>query len=156
MRLLILSVFLFFTTLSFSQSAEVVKFDQLETRWSNNNDTLYVINYWATWCKPCVEELPDFIKLEKEMNAKKFKLILVSLDFPRQKEARVIPFLKKRNILTEVVILDDDENVWINKVNKDWDGAIPVTQFIMNGKQEFYGNQLHYNELIKIVNKYKF
>lgn len=155
MRFLLLSLFLLFTTLSFSQTIEVVKFDQLEKRWTKNNDTLYVINYWATWCKPCVEELPYFIKLENEMKDNKFKLILVSLDFPRQKDIRVVPFLEKRNISTEVVILDDDENVWINKVNKDWDGAIPVTQFIKNGKQEFYGNQLHYKELIEIVNKYK-
>jgi thiol-disulfide isomerase/thioredoxin len=129
----------------------VEKFDQLETRWLKNNDTVYLVNYWATWCKPCVEELPDFIELEKQMKDQKFKMILVSLDFPSQIESRVIPFLEENNIESEVVILDDKANYWINKVNLNWDGDIPVTQIIQNGQKEFHNSSLHLEELQKIV-----
>lgn len=129
----------------------VEKFDQLENRWLKNNDTVYLVNYWATWCKPCVEELPDFIELEKQMKNEKFKMILVSLDFPSQIDSRVIPFLKENKIESEVVILDDKANYWINQVNKNWDGDIPVTQIIQNKEKEFYNSSLNLEELKKIV-----
>lgn len=143
-----------FSSQVFGQNIEVVNFHQLEQNWNNTNDTLYVINYWATWCKPCVEELPDFIKLEKEMQSKKFKMILVSLDFPSHLDTRVLPFIQSNNISTEVVILKDDPNVWINKVNQNWDGAIPATQFIKNKQVIFYGEQLNFTKLKGIVNEF--
>jgi len=129
----------------------VEKFDQLESRWLKNNDTVYLVNYWATWCKPCVEELPDFLELEKQMKDEKFKMILVSLDFPSQIESRVVPFLKEHKINSEIIILDDKANYWINKVNKNWDGDIPVTQIIQNKEKEFYNTSLNLEELLKIV-----
>jgi len=154
MKYITLSIILFSFLSSYSQEIKVLKFDQLEERWSTPNDTLYVINYWATWCAPCVKELPYFTKLEQEMQSTKFKLILVSLDFPSSAQTRVLPFLKRKNITTEVVILDDDPNIWINKVNKDWDGAIPATQFIKNNKKKFYNQELDYKRLLEIVNSY--
>lgn len=152
MKHLLISLLLLLSISTVSQSIEVVTFEELEKRWDIPNDTLYLINYWATWCMPCVEELPEFIKLDNEMEGKAFKMILVSLDFPKHIDGRVIPFLKKNNITQEVVILDDDANVWINKINPDWDGAIPATHFIKNKKREFYGEQLSYEKLKEIVN----
>lgn len=142
--------------LSYALSAqEIVNFNKLAQRCNNDNDTIYVINYWATWCQPCVEELPEFIKLEKEMKGQKFKMILVSLDFPKHIESRVKPFLKSNKITTEVVILDDDANVWINLVNPEWAGEIPATQVIKNDKKEFYGEQLSYEQLKNIVTTFQ-
>jgi thiol-disulfide isomerase/thioredoxin len=149
-QLLALFLSLFFPHAVWSQ-IPVEKFDELETRWLKNNDTVYLVNYWATWCKPCVEELPDFLELEKQMKEQKFKMILVSLDFPSQIETRVIPFLKENKIKSEVVILDDKANYWINKVNEDWEGDIPVTQVIQNKEKEFYNSSLNLEELKEIV-----
>ncbi|MDX2443986.1 MAG: TlpA disulfide reductase family protein [Bacteroidales bacterium] len=154
MKFILFSFILFLSISGYSQTPEVIDFDPLEKRWSNSNDTLYVINYWATWCIPCIEELPDFIKLDQEMKEEKFKMILVSLDFPSHADSRVLPFIRKHNITTEVVILDDDANVWIDRVNKSWDGAIPATQFIRNQNKEFYKEQLSHERLLQIVNKY--
>lgn len=142
---------LFIPLIVLGQQIEVIKFDDLEKKYLNDSDTLYLVNYWATWCKPCLEELPDFIQLNKELNGKKFKMILVSLDFPSQIESRVIPFIEENNIKAEVVILDDDANIWINKVNKDWDGDIPVTQVIHRNKKEFYHSSLNHEELKEII-----
>ena len=137
--------------LGFNQTIDIIKFDELESKYTNNSDTVYLVNYWATWCKPCVEELPDFIKLNTLLKDQKFKMILVSLDFPSQIDSRVIPFIKEKGIQAEVVVLDDDANVWINKVNKDWDGDIPVTQIIQKRNKEFYNSTLTYSELIDIT-----
>ena len=154
MKYTLFSLILFLITFSYSQSVEVIKFHQLEKRWSNSNDTLYVINYWATWCAPCIKEIPDFVKLDREMLGKKFKMILVSLDFPAHIDSRVLPFIQKNKITTEVVILDDDANIWIDKVNKNWDGGIPATQFIKNNRKEFHKEQLSYENLKQIINKF--
>lgn len=150
LRGIFILVILIITTVSYAQ-IPVEKFDELEKRWLKNNDTVYLVNYWATWCKPCVEEFPDFIKLEKQMKNERFKMILVSLDFPSQIDSRVIPFLNDNNISSEVVILDDKANYWINKVNENWDGDIPVTQIIKNGEKEFHNSSLNLEELQKIV-----
>src|SRR5690606_37914073 len=60
---------------------KVLNYDQLKPYLSEDNDTTYVVNFWATWCVPCVGELPYFQNLERQMEGKPFRLLLVSLDF---------------------------------------------------------------------------
>lgn len=104
-----------------------------------NNDTTYVVNFWATWCGPCVKELPYFEQLNKEGASKKIKVVLVSLDFSKQYETKLIPFLKKHQLSSQVVVLNDsDSNVWIDKISPDWSGAIPATLVFKGEKREFY------------------
>ena len=115
-------------------------FPQLESRFKTSGDTMLVVNFWATWCKPCIQELPYFQSLEKKFTDKKLKVLLVSLDFRMQLESQVIPFVKNKKIKQEVVLLADaDANRWISNVDSGWDGAIPVTLLIANGKKSFYG-----------------
>jgi thiol-disulfide isomerase/thioredoxin len=151
MRFALVIVF-YLTVLSVSaQKVPVMAYNEAEKLWTSTSDTVYLVNYWATWCKPCIEELPDFLKLNEEYKNRKFKMILVSLDFPQHIESRVIPFMKKKEIKARVILLDDNANTWINKVNSNWDGSIPVTQIIYKNKKEFYNKTLNYNELKQIV-----
>lgn len=114
-------------------------FKSLEPLFKQQNDTTYVINFWATWCVPCVEELPHFEKLNKKYASQKFKMILVSLDFPNMVESRVIPFVTKKNLKAEVVLLNDpNANEWIEKVSKEWSGAIPATVIYRNSEWHFF------------------
>lgn len=146
-------LFIFSAFLMNAQRLEVMNYEQLEQRLNTESDTVYLVNFWATWCRPCVEELPDFLKLNEELKNENFKLILVSLDFSNQIEKRVKPFIKSRSIDAEVIVLDDpDANTWISKVDESWDGAIPVSLIIHQNKKEFYGSTLTYEELKKIVN----
>ncbi|WP_396151119.1 TlpA disulfide reductase family protein [Flavobacterium sp.] len=123
-------------------------FDGLQPFLNQENDTLYVINFWATWCVPCVKELPHFEKMNKKYKKEKFKMILVSLDFPKMIESRVIPFIKNKNLQAEVVVLNDpDANTWIEKVAKEWSGAIPATIIYRNEKRKFYEQSFTEEEL---------
>lgn len=76
----------------------VLNFDQLEPYLHFRNDTVYLVNFWATWCAPCIAELPAINAVEKKYSGKKFKVLLVSLDLPRQLESRLIPFLLSHQI----------------------------------------------------------
>lgn len=114
-------------------------FEEMEWIFNQQNDTTYVINFWATWCKPCVEELPFFLELDNTYRGEKVKLILVSLDFKKQIEKKLIPFIKKHNLQPEVVVLTDpDSNKWIPKVADEWTGAIPATLVYNKSQRSFY------------------
>ena len=74
------------------------RFEQLEPYLRRSSDTLYVVNFWATWCKPCVAELPHFEELYEKYKDQKVKVLLVSLDFKNQVASRLAPFMRERNL----------------------------------------------------------
>jgi thiol-disulfide isomerase/thioredoxin len=129
-----------------------LSFDELEPLLCKQNDTVYVINFWATWCKPCIKELPDFEKLNETYADKKVKVYLVSLDFPNKHEELLLPYLKKNNIKSQVIHLTDtDANSWIDKVSPLWSGSIPATLIYKGNSAEFHETTLTYEELKNIV-----
>lgn len=135
-------------------------FNELEPLLNKRNDTTYIVNFWATWCKPCIKELPAFEKINKLYASQKVKVLLVSLDFPKHLESQLIPFVEKRKIKSNVILLDDpDANGWIPKVNKEWSGAIPATLLYNNTERKFHERSFTYEEieteLISILNKYE-
>ncbi|MFW6351114.1 MAG: TlpA disulfide reductase family protein [Bacteroidota bacterium] len=126
----------------------IYSFEELSPRLHQQNDSLYVINFWATWCAPCVKEIPAFEKIQSEYADQKVKVLFVSLDFPGQINSRLIPFIEKMNMQAEVVLLDEvDGNKWIPKVDDDWSGAIPATLIYNAEKREFFAREFTYEEL---------
>lgn len=126
---------------------EVYNFNELEKVLQSEEDMLLVVNFWATWCKPCIEELPYFEAIQKK-NKANVKVILVSLDFPDKLESQLIPFVNKKEIKSQVILLDDPyENEWIPKVDATWSGAIPATLMIYKGKKAFYERSFTQEEL---------
>lgn len=121
-----------------SQSvSHVYKINDLLAR-INNSDTTYIINFWATWCKPCVKELPSFDSLYLNSNKRNLKILLVSLDFKEDIEKKLNPFLLKNKIKHECVVLDEiNGNDFINKIDEKWTGAIPATLIKLNKKRVF-------------------
>lgn len=130
------------------ESIEIIDYSGLDKLLNKNDNKTYVVNFWATWCKPCVEELPAFEKLFNKYKNQNVELILVSLDFSKQLEKRVIPFIKQNNLQGKVVLMDDpDQNTWIPKVNEKWSGAIPATVIYNKKNRKFYEQSFTYNEL---------
>ena len=136
----------------------VVNFDKLESIIKKKDNKLYVVNFWATWCRPCVMELPEFMEVNKMYRDKpNFKMILVSLDIAKEVELVVQPFLTKNKIDTDVYLLDDNKrmNQWIPAVDKNWGGSIPATVFYRNGeKLDFKESKMQKSELVKLISKY--
>ncbi|MFA7444783.1 MAG: redoxin domain-containing protein [Flavobacteriaceae bacterium] len=130
-------------------------FDNLEYFLNRKDDKVYVVNFWATWCQPCVEELPHFESINTSYKHKGVNVILVNLDFPKMIESRLFPFMTEYNIQSEVVILNDpDTNTWIPKVDKNWSGAIPVTIIYNKDKRIFYEKTFTLDELKTEVEKF--
>jgi thiol-disulfide isomerase/thioredoxin len=135
----------------------VIKITDLEKRINNTSDTTYIINFWATWCAPCVKELPDFDSIAKTYNDK-VKVLFVTLDFKEDIDKKVIPFLKKRPLHSEVLLLDEiNGNYFIPKVSEQWSGAIPATLILNNkiGHREFFEKKLNYVFLKQEIEKLK-
>lgn len=132
-----------------SEKITSLNFEDLQKQYlQKKNDTTYVINFWATWCKPCIKELPAFEKITDKFSGQKVKVLLVSLDFPDKIESQVIPFIKNNSIKSEVVLLDDaDANSWIPKVSPEWSGAIPATLIYKNDTRKFYEQSFTFEEL---------
>ncbi|MBT8218241.1 MAG: TlpA family protein disulfide reductase [Bacteroidia bacterium] len=139
-----------------SNGTPVYNYSELEPMLQKEDGTTYVINFWATWCKPCVEELPYFEQLTETYKGDQVKVVLVSLDFEKQFEKKLVPFMQKHDLQSEVVVLlDPDSNSWIDKVNQDWSGAIPAT-IIYNGAQREFreGSYASFEELQDIIKTY--
>ena len=110
----------------------------LEKRFASGGDTVYVVNFWATWCKPCVEELPAFDKLARAEANGPVVVLLVSVDSPSDRETKLETFLRKKGFSCETALMNDGKpHMWIDKVDPHWSGAIPATLFVSQGKRLF-------------------
>ena len=135
-----------------SEKVKLIKFDDLRKMINHVSDTTLVVHFWATWCKPCVEELPNLEKLSREYAPKKIRFVMVSMDFPKDITEKVIPFVTKNNINSEIVLLNEpDYNAWIDDVDKEWSGTIPAT-LILNltmRKRIFFEGQANLDKFIE-------
>lgn len=134
---------------------EIVDFEGLRKYLEIKDDKTYVLNFWATWCAPCVKELPHFERLNDETSDDDVEVILVSLDFPSKYESNLKPYIIKKNLKSKVIALDDaDSNTWIPKISEDWSGAIPATLIYNKSKKQFYEGSFTYKELQDAVKPY--
>ncbi len=151
MRHFIFIFLIFISVNSFAQQASVIKITDLEKRILNPSDTTYIVNFWATWCAPCIKELPDFENINRDYKYKKIKVLLVSLDFKEDLKTKLLPFMLNKNIASEVLLLDEvNGNYFIPKVADQWTGAIPATLIVnnKNNVKHFFEKKVTY-ELLK-------
>ncbi|MEX0813961.1 MAG: TlpA disulfide reductase family protein [Chitinophagales bacterium] len=155
----ILLLFLLFSgilNLTAGDEVKILNYEQFEKRIKSDKEGTVVYNFWATWCKPCVEEIPYFEKINAEYKEKGVRVVFVSLDFKSQYEKKLLPFVEKNEMKSEVLLLDaPDYNNWLDKISTKWSGAIPATLIVNNntGRWDFYEQSFTYNELKSTINK---
>jgi thiol-disulfide isomerase/thioredoxin len=145
-------IFLFWTTVLVAQAVPFIDRYQIDRWKALNNDTVYVINFWATWCAPCVEELPAFEKLNQKLAREKVRVVLVSNDFKKHVDTKLASFIREKGLKSDVVWMNESNpNNWVNRVNPDWSGSIPATLILGNRKSLFFEKPLTYRALKKAV-----
>ena len=140
--------------ISFCQSKEVktVNYNELKPLLNKSGEKTYIVNFWATWCAPCIKEIPYYEELNKNPV---IDVLLVSLDFPNHMYSRLIPFIKKNKIQSEVILLNDsNENYFISDINSDWSGALPATIIYNKKKRVFFEKSFTKDELFKLVKNF--
>ncbi|GAB3823644.1 TlpA disulfide reductase family protein [Pontibacter rugosus] len=146
------------TVTASAQKVEVIKYKELQQLRQQPNDTLYVVNFWATWCKPCIKELPYFEAANQKYKGQPVKVVLVSMDAVEDLDSRVKTFVQRRGLKSRVMLLDEvDGNSWIDKIEPKWSGAIPATMVYNNkqGTYEFREAEMTQEELNALIEKYK-
>lgn len=146
-----LLLLLFLSAGSAAQEVRSVDTNGLRALLGNRSDTVYVVNFWATWCSPCVKEIGYFEELHR-MDDPLMKVILVNLDFPDQVEKRVQPFIRSHDLTAPVVNMTEmDYNKWIPLVHEDWSGAIPATLIFSAKGTEFIGTEIAREALFETI-----
>jgi thiol-disulfide isomerase/thioredoxin len=102
--------------------------DDIKSVFDGTKGKVMLLNFWATWCKPCVKEFPDLLKLQKNYKDLGFELVFISLDAPEELDSKLKPFLSKLGIdfTTYYSTFAKPEDL-IDFVDKNWQGAIPST-----------------------------
>ncbi len=143
-------------TYTSAQELERIETKDLDRILHSEDNQLHVINFWATWCGPCVTELPYFQEVSKIYEDKNISFLLISLDFPSQIDSRLKPFLEDKDIGLPVVLMEDlDYNKWVSKVDPGWKGNLPATLVFNNAKDKrtFVSGAIEKHELIELIEK---
>ncbi|HEX8061021.1 MAG TPA: TlpA disulfide reductase family protein [Cyclobacteriaceae bacterium] len=136
-----------------ANTAKVVKLADLQKVMTDPGSQVKVINFWATWCAPCIKELPLFEKISQQRKDVAVTLVSMDMDMDPNPE-KVHKFVAKRKITASVLILDESNpNSYIDKIEKEWSGALPATIVIntSTGKRLFVERELHEGELEKLI-----
>ncbi len=122
-------------------------------KWAASADTVYIVNFWATWCMPCVQELPEFNTLYQHYQGKPVRMLMVSLDFKEDFPGKLQMFAQRKRMLPRVVWLSEtDPNKFVPEIEESWQGSIPATLIIKPGKlHKFIEGQTSAGEIGKIV-----
>jgi thiol-disulfide isomerase/thioredoxin len=152
MRLLPTLIFLVISIWANAQ-ADQVKLKDLQQIINKPADKVQVLNFWATWCAPCVREIPFFEKLNQENDRVEVTLVSMDYDLDPNPE-KVYRFISRKNLKSKVLILaESNPNNWIEKIDKSWSGALPATLIVntKNGKRRFVERELKDGELEKMI-----
>jgi thiol-disulfide isomerase/thioredoxin len=152
------NIFLGFASLlvvcmAFGQDIKRIKITDLEKTIAESKTPL-IVNFWATFCKPCVEEIPYFQEEVKKHVKDSVKLLLVSLDLEEYYPAKIKTFATKYKFNVPIVWLDEtNADYFCTKIDPKWSGAIPATLFINSGTgyRKFYEEQLSQEKLQKEI-----
>lgn len=159
MKVLILPLLVFLSTFLLradrsEDNFKIISFPEFEELTQQNSEKIRIFNFWATWCAPCVKEMPYFQNVQAEDQS--LELIFISMDDGRKPD-RVTTFMEKRNVTAPVYLLNDvDYNKWIDKVDPSWSGAIPATLFIKpDGSRTFHEGEVSEEELKSMIQQLK-
>lgn len=157
MRIFSLLVLLLAGLGAHAQTEDLVTLDRLQQILQAEKDRVQVINFWATWCAPCIKELPLLEKMTKDQPEIRVRLVSMDMDLDPNPD-KVRKFAARKKIQSQVLILNErNPDQWIEKIDKGWSGALPATLVVnnKNGKRKFVEKELHEGDLEKLIAEVK-
>lgn len=134
------------------QDVKIIKWSALDQKIRQVGDTTLIVNFWATWCKPCVEELPAFEAISRDNKNKKLQVWLVSLDFENTLHTKLRPFLAQNYQNSKIFLLaESDLDQIISQINEKWTGAIPATMFVKAQQRSFLEGPITVSTLLETI-----
>lgn len=127
-----------------SQTVKKVKIGEIEDL-IRNADYPLVVSFWATWCRPCIHEIPYLQETVEKYSDRNVELVLVSLDFKESFPSVIESFVRKNGYKASFFWLNEtNADQFCPKIDPKWDGSIPATLFVNNktGYRKFYDRQL--------------
>jgi len=138
-----------------NQSINVYDTEGMLQYLEKEDNKVHVVNFWATWCLPCIKELPYFEQVAEEMGDD-VELTLVSMDFEQQLETNLVSFVNKRDLQGDViVVLAENEPEMMELVSPKWESGIPATVIYNKNKRIFKEGAISYKELVAEIEKFK-
>lgn len=156
-KFLFYSLFLLHCSLSGKgqEKPRIIKLKELHSIIETPSPKITVINFWATWCAPCIKELPLFDALNQRRDD--VTVILISMDLDLDPDpTKVYKFIERKKLKSQVLLLNEqDPNAWINTVDQQWSGALPATLIINSktGQRKFIGKEIQDGELDKLIDE---
>lgn len=144
-----------FASSATAQTPKIVKLPELQKMINDPGSQVRVINFWATWCAPCIKEIPLFERLSQQRTDVSVTLVSMDMDLDPNPE-KVNKFVARKKLTAQVLILDEnDPNTYIDKIEKEWSGALPATLVVNSktGKRTFVERELHEGELEKLIDE---
>ncbi len=148
-------VFWLISLASNGQEIESIKLTDFQKILQAPSDKVLVVNFWATWCAPCIKELPLLEKLHRENP--NTQVLLVSMDYDLDPDIeKVVRFQNRKKLQAKILFLtENDPNAWIDKIDKRWSGALPATLVIntKTKKRELVQGELAEGQLEELIKK---
>ncbi|XOV92622.1 MAG: TlpA family protein disulfide reductase [Bacteroidota bacterium] len=151
MKYFILFLALIAGRLSYGQEINLISLESLNGIINTPDNKLKVINFWASWCRPCILEIPYFEAVDKSQA----KVYFVTVDHPEDME-KAMKMVERIQVKSPVFLLNErDTDKYIKSISIDWSGAIPATLFVdARGRRYFHEQAFDKPELDKFVKKY--
>ena len=105
---------------------------------ANNTDKLRLVNLWATWCGPCVAELPELVEMNRMYRGRPFELVTISLDESDQRDEALAVLRKHHVSATTDIAATEDRDRFGDALAKEWPGPVPYTILIAPGGKVIY------------------
>jgi thiol-disulfide isomerase/thioredoxin len=144
MRIIFIILLLATGMICSAQTIRKIKITDLEQTIAQSDHPL-IVNFWATFCVPCVKEIPYFQSTVARYQEEQVELILVSLDLPDYYPAKIASFAQGRGFTARIVWLDEtNADYFCPRVDPKWSGGIPSSLFLNNKThyRRFFDRQL--------------